>query len=142
MIYTSLTKKAMKIAYEAHRDAVDKGGTPYIFHPLHLAESMTTQEETAAAILHDVLEDTPLTEESLREMGIPENVIETVVVLTKSPNEDYLNYIKRVNQHPVAKKVKQADLLHNCDTTRLDCIDDECRQRLERYKKAIEILSK
>ena len=40
MIYTHLTKKALKIAFEAHKDQLDKSGLPYVFHPFHLAEQM------------------------------------------------------------------------------------------------------
>ena len=58
MIYTALTKKALKLCFEAHRDQTDKSGMPYVFHPFHLAEQMHTEETVIAALLHDVAEDT------------------------------------------------------------------------------------
>ena len=61
MIYSELTKKAMKLSFEAHKDQVDKGGMPYIYHPFHLAEQMNTEETVIVALLHDVVEDTAYT---------------------------------------------------------------------------------
>ena len=69
MIYTPLTKKAMRIAFEAHKDQFDKSGIPYIYHPIHLAEQMNDEVTTCVALLHDVVEDTDYTLEDLTEMG-------------------------------------------------------------------------
>ena len=77
MIYTELTKKAMRIAFDAHYGQTDRGNTPYICHPLHVADQMPDERTTTAAILHDVLEDTELTAEDLRREGIPEDIILT-----------------------------------------------------------------
>ena len=54
MIYTALTKKAMKVAYEAHHGQTDRSGTPYIFHPFHVAEQMDDELSVCTALLHDV----------------------------------------------------------------------------------------
>ena len=59
MIYTPLTKRALAIAYDAHAGQLDRSGLPYVFHPFHLAEEMEDEVSTAAALLHDVAEDTP-----------------------------------------------------------------------------------
>ena len=61
MIYTNLTNKAMRIAYNAHNGQLDKSDVPYIFHPFHLAEQMKTEHEVIVALLHDVVEDTDVT---------------------------------------------------------------------------------
>lgn len=61
MIYTTLTNKAMRLAYAAHQGQTDKSGQPYIFHPYHLAEQMTDEVSVCVALLHDVVEDTDLT---------------------------------------------------------------------------------
>ena len=66
MIYTPLTNKAMKLAYRAHHGQTDKCGQPYIFHPYHLAEQMKEEVTVCAALLHDVVEDTPVTIEQLK----------------------------------------------------------------------------
>ena len=65
MIYTDLTKQAMKLCFAAHKDQTDRSGLPYVFHPFHLAEQMPDEESTVVALLHDVVEDTPYTLEDL-----------------------------------------------------------------------------
>ena len=82
MIYTPMTKKAMKLAYQAHMGQVDKGGVPYVFHPLHLAEGMRTEESVTVALLHDVVEDTPITLADLAKEGFPHQVLEALEVLS------------------------------------------------------------
>ena len=69
MIYTGLTKKALKLCFEAHKEQVDKSGMPYVFHPFHLAEQMTDEATTVVALLHDVVEDTDITFEELKKQG-------------------------------------------------------------------------
>ena len=142
MIYTPLTKKAMKLAYEMHKDQTDKSGMPYIFHPFHLAEQMTTEETAAVALLHDVVEDTGCTLRDLAEMGFPQAVTDALALLTHDPSVPYLGYVERIKGNPIAKAVKLADLRHNSDFTRLDSVTDEDRRRVEKYRRAIEILTK
>ena len=142
MIYTPVTKKAMKIAFEAHSGMTDKCGLPYIMHPLHLAESMTDETTTAVALLHDVIEDTDITAQMLLEMGMPEEVVNGVLAMTHGENEDYFEYVARVKKNPYALKVKIADLEHNSDLTRLDNVTDKDIQRVEKYRKALEFLKK
>ena len=74
MLYTPLTKKALKLAYAAHAGQVDKAGMPYIFHPYEVALQVQAEEEVCAALLHDVVEDTDWTMEDLRAAGFPETV--------------------------------------------------------------------
>ena len=74
MIYTALTKKAMKVAYEAHHGQTDRSGTPYIFHPFHVAEQMDDELSVCTALLHDVVEDTEITFEDLTG-EFPEEVV-------------------------------------------------------------------
>lgn len=140
MIYTPLTKKAANIAYEAHMHQHDKSGMPYIFHPIHLAETMPDELTTAAALLHDVLEDTQMTAEDLNNSGIPKEVIAAVQLLTRTNGEDYFEYVKKLKDNPIARTVKIADLKHNSDTSRLDDISPKALARLEKYKKALEML--
>ncbi|MBR1747379.1 MAG: HD domain-containing protein [Clostridia bacterium] len=132
MIYTEMTQKAMKIAYEAHLGQYDKGGVPYIFHPTHLAEQMETEATATAALLHDVVEDTPLTIEDLRRAGISEEVLTAVELLTHKKDTDYFEYVRAIKKNPVARAVKIADLRHNTDPTRL-CDDEHIRFKTERY---------
>lgn len=121
MIYTELTVKASKIAYEAHHGQVDKIGMPYILHPLHLAEQMDDEVSVCVALLHDVVEDTDVTIEDL-EKEFPEEVIRPLTLLTHPEGEPYMDYINRVITDPVAKKIKIADMTHNMNEQRADLL--------------------
>ena len=140
MLYTELTKKAMKIAFEAHKEQVDKSGLPYIFHPFHLAEQMRTEETVCAALLHDVAEDTDVTLEDLRAQGFPERVIGALALLTHDDAMSYMEYVTQIKENPRARAVKLADLCHNSDLTRLDHVDEKAKERVEKYKVAIALL--
>ena len=140
MIYTRATKRAMQICFEAHKDQLDKSGIPYVFHPIHLAEQMQDENTTVVALLHDVMEDTPYTLEDLREEGFSEEVLEALVLLTHQKSEDYLDYVRRIKDNPIAKAVKLAYLAHNSDLTRLDMVDEKAVERKNRYQEAQAIL--
>lgn len=136
MIYTSLTRLALKVSFEAHKNQVDHSGTPYVYHPYHLAEQMTDETTTCIALLHDVVEDTDITLVQLREMGFPDIVVEAVGVLTREHGVPYQEYIKRVKSNPLARIVKLADLEHNSDMSRLQEIDERSKSLAKRYEKA------
>ena len=142
MIYTKLTKTAMRIAFDAHKDQVDKTGLPYIFHPFHLAEQMTDEVTTCVALLHDVIEDTTVTFDDLAEKGFPAEVLDALRLLTHDPAVPYMDYVAEIKKNPVATTVKLADLRHNSDTTRLDVVDEKALQRVEKYAKAIDFLER
>lgn len=142
MIYTEMTKKALKLCYSAHNGQVDKSGMPYIFHPFHLAEQMEDENTVTVALLHDVIEDTEYTISDLEKMGFPREVIEALSLLTHDDNVPYMDYVEKIKGNEIARKVKLADLAHNSDTTRLDEINDKVIQRVEKYKNAIAILEK
>ena len=140
MIYTKMTKKAMKIAYKAHEGQMDKSGLPYIFHPIHVAEQMKDEFSTAAALLHDVVEDTGITLSELEKEGFPEEVLTAVRLLTRDGETAYLDYIREVKTNDIATAVKLADIAHNSDVNRLDKVTKEDKERLELYAQAMEIL--
>ena len=137
MINTKLTRLASKIAYKAHDGQVDKAGVPYIFHPIHIAEQMDTEESCIVALLHDVVEDSDITIDYLSKY-FSEEVMAALKILTK--NDDYVEYIKRVKTNKLATKVKLKDLKHNSDLTRLDIVTDEDRERSTKYINAIRYL--
>ena len=143
MLYTELTNKAMRIAYAAHHGQVDKCGIPYIFHPIALAQTMDDEVSCCAALLHDVVEDTAITMEEL-EKEFPSEVIEVLRLLTHDDGEEYYAYVRRIKAHPIARKVKLADLAHNSDQSR--CIGSGIPQETldrwqEKYDKARKILT-
>ncbi|MBQ3055767.1 MAG: HD domain-containing protein [Oscillospiraceae bacterium] len=140
MLYTALTKKAMRIAFDAHKDQTDKNGMPYLYHPIHLAEQMTDEAEICVALLHDVAEDTDITLDDLAREFPPE-IIEALTLMTHDDATDYFDYVRAIKKNPIARAVKLADLAHNSDLTRLDVVTDAARARGEKYKTAIKILT-
>ena len=140
MVYTPLTKRAILFAFDAHRGQYDKSGLPYIAHPLHVAESMETEDECVVALLHDVLEDTDITIEDLTRIGISDRQIAALKLLCHDDSVSYLEYVQAIRVDQIARKVKLADLHHNSDLTRLNVITTQDIERVEKYKQAIEIL--
>lgn len=143
MIYTALTNRAMRIAYEAHAGQIDKCGTPYVFHPYHLAEQISDEITTCVALLHDVVEDTSVTFEDL-EREFPPEVTDALRLLTHDPAVPYRDYVDALVANPIARTVKRADLAHNLDETRFEgceLLDEaELSKRRERYHVALRIL--
>ena len=141
MIYTPMTRKAMKLAYDAHHGQLDKAGVPYVFHPLHLAESMTDETSCTVALLHDVVEDTSLTFEDLQAAGFPETVLAPLRLLTHAKEVPYMDYIHALKDDPVARRVKLADLAHNSDTSRLEVLPQGAAYKLELYRQSTALLT-
>lgn len=143
MIYTPLTNRALRIAYEAHAGQLDKCGIPYVFHPYHLAEQMPDEATTCAALLHDVVEDTDITLDELAR-SFPADVVDAVCLLTHEEGVPYLDYVRAIAAHPIACTVKRADLLHNLDDTRFagqtDVPKRDIARRREKYTAALAIL--
>lgn len=142
MIYTEMTIKAMKIAYEAHLGQLDYNDVPYIFHPYHLAEQMDDEVSCTIALLHDVVEDTRLTLSDLEQI-FPTQVVEIVRLLTHDENIDYFDYIREIKKNPIATKVKLEDLKHNSDESRSigsNLTQDQLLYWKTKYAKAKEIL--
>ena len=137
MIYTKLTKQAMKLCFAAHKNQLDKGGLPYVFHPFHLAEQMTDELTVTVALLHDVVEDTICTLDELQAMGYPAEVLEALRLLTHNPTVPYMAYVAAVKSNPIARAVKLADLRHNSDLSRLDAPDEAALARVRKYQAAI-----
>lgn len=143
MIYTPLTRKAIKLAYEAHCGQMDKSGIPYIFHPYHLAEQMTDEFTVCTALLHDVVEDTPVTLSDL-EKEFPREITEAVRLLTHDDSCSYFDYIREIRKNPVARAVKLEDLKHNSDSSRLaGCNPALVKKHMhlqQKYRQALRIL--
>lgn len=140
MLYTPLTKKALLLCFEKHKNQRDKSGMPYVFHLFCVAEMMGDEYCVCTALLHDILEDTDVTCDDLRDMGFPDEVVDAVFAMTHDDDTDYFEYIRGLKSNPIAKAVKTADLEHNSDLSRLDTITEKDIRRFEKYKKAIEIL--
>ena len=149
-------EKAIKIAVEAHTGQVDKGGNPYILHPLRVMLSLNSEEERIVGVLHDVVEDCEgWTWERLREQGCSDEIIEALKSVSKTPEEEkqfkkmddpnekldhYLEFIKRAKFNKIGRNVKAADIKDNLDISRIDDITESDINRLNRYKAALKML--
>lgn len=141
MLYTDLTKKAMRLAYKAHDGQYDKGGVPYVFHPFHVAEQMHGEYDICVALMHDVLEDTDYTIDDIRALGFPQDILDALVCITRDKSISYEDYILIVKTNEIATRVKLADLEHNSDTSRLPGDDTAYNNSLlDRYAKAKRVL--
>ena len=136
-------EKAIEIAVKAHAGQTDKAGAPYVLHPLRMMLRMRDPEAMMVAVLHDVVEDGPgWTFERLAKEGIPDAVIDAVAYVTKRPEEenDYEAFISRAAKHPVARRVKLADLEDNLDLGRIANPTPKDFARIEKYRKAHALL--
>jgi (p)ppGpp synthase/HD superfamily hydrolase len=127
---------AISLAVEAHRGQKDRAGAPYILHPLRMMFRVETDAEKIVAVLHDVVEDTGWTLDRLRAEGFPEDVVAAVDHLTRREGESYDEFVRRAAAHPVARRVKIADLEDNMDVRRTGTVTDEDTERLTRYHRA------
>lgn len=128
---------AIAIAVKAHAGQLDKGGEPYILHPLRIMLAMKTNEERIVAILHDVVEDSEVTFEKLLAEGFSQELVDAIRSVTRREGEEYENFILRAAANPIGRSVKLADLHDNCNIGRIICPTVSDLQRLEKYKKAI-----
>ena len=136
-------ERAIQIAVEAHAGVKDKGGKAYILHPISVMMRCETDEEKIVAILHDVVEDTDWTFGALREEGFAETIIEALKTVTKhSEDEDYDEFIQRSLKNEIGRKVKIADLKENLDVTRIGELTDKDIKRINKYKRALSVLTK
>jgi (p)ppGpp synthase/HD superfamily hydrolase len=134
-------EEAIRIALEAHRGQKDRAGAPYVLHPLRVMLRVRTDAERMAAVLHDVVEDTAWTLDDLRARGFPDEVLEAVDRLTRRPGEAYDALVERAAAHPVARRVKLADLEDNLDLRRLEAVSPGDLDRVGRYLRAWRRLS-
>ena len=134
--------RAIELAKQHHEGQTDKAGKPYIEHPLRVMNQVESEEEKIVAVLHDIVEDTDISLDDLRNEGFSEEVVSAVECLTKQDGENYDSYIERISFNPLAVKIKLADLEDNRDLTRLPQVTDKDLERLEKYDKALEKLTR
>ncbi len=140
MFYSPWVKKASVIAFDAHKDDVDKGGYPYVMHPFFLAFQMDEENAVCVALLHDVIEDhgDKYSFEKLKEEGFNEEIITALKLLTHDKAVPYMDYVKEIGKNELVRKVKIADLKHNSDASRLN---GNASKKYELYKRALEYLT-
>ena len=134
--------RAIELAKQHHEGQTDKAGKPYIEHPLRVMNQVESEEEKIVAVLHDIVEDTDISLDDLRNEGFSEEVVSAVECLTKQDGENYDSYIERISFNLLAVKIKLADLEDNRDLTRLPEVTDKDLERIEKYDKALEKLTR
>lgn len=140
-----MKEKTIEFIRRKHAGQVDKGGQPYHLHPMAVAELLppeSDEDEYLAALLHDVLEDTGVTESDLRDFGYSEKTIGIVKLLTRPSGVTYLDWIRQIaaSGNQGAIRVKLADNAHNSDPKRIAQLPSEQRSIVKRYEKSIRIL--
>ena len=127
--------RMLVLATNAHAGQFDRGGNPYILHPLKVMHYLKTTDEElmCMALGHDVVEDTGVTFQELREAGMSERVIEGIRSLTKMPGQTYEEYKQGVFANVDAMRVKMADLRHNTDIRRLKGVTEKDIARMAKY---------
>ena len=155
----STLQTAIKIAVTAHEEQTDKGGSPYILHPLRVMMALRTEEEMIVGVLHDVIEDCSdhgYTWDVLRREGFSDEVLTALASVTKTQEEEkeikslegearvnaYLNVVERAKNNPIGRRVKRADIFDNLNVNRIGTLTEKDLARLNQYKRAIEFLDR
>lgn len=133
-------ERAIIIAAQAHAGQFDKGGEPYILHPLRVMLRVTSERERIAAVLHDVPEDSAVTLADLAAEGFDADILAALDALTKRPGETRIEAAHRAAQNPIARVVKLADNAENSDLSRIAEPTDKDRARLAEYARVREVL--
>lgn len=130
-----LLNKMLVLATNRHAGQFDRGGNPYILHPLKVMYYLKSDDEElqCIALAHDLIEDTDTTFAELQDMGFTHRVIDGIKALTKMPGESYDDYKTRVKSNRDAVKVKMCDLRHNTDLRRLKGVTEKDMARMEKY---------
>ena len=129
--------RAIALAAQMHEGQFDKGGKPYILHPLAVMHMLQTEdvELQCIAVLHDVIEDTSADEWDLLDINMSDRVVSAVVALTKVYDQTYEDYKEVVFANRDAMRVKLCDLRHNSDLTRLKGVSEKDLTRVAKYAK-------
>lgn len=143
MTKEELLNAAIRIAQKAHRGQTDKYKAPYIAHVMRVMNHGKTLDEKIVGVLHDVVEDCPEYDLSyLKRQGFPEHIIFAISCLSKTnPDEPYDDFIKRIEQSPLAVAVKINDLTDNMDLKRVNRpLGEKDLKRFNKYLKAYRYL--
>jgi (p)ppGpp synthase/HD superfamily hydrolase len=139
----STLERAIAIAAEAHAGQVDWAGVSYVLHPLRMMLRVSSIDERIVAVLHDVCEDCPgWTFDRLRGEGFSNHIIEALQSVTKRDGEDYEAFVRRAAANPIGRAVKLADLHDNSDLSRISVPSERELRLIEKYRRAIELISR
>ncbi len=136
-----MLEKAIELANTIHKGQYDRGGTDYIKHLEYVASGFDSVDEKIVAYLHDAIEDTDLTVDYLFSLGFEKFIVEAILAITKVKDESYFDYLLRVKNNELARKVKISDIKHNMNLSRLKSVSEEDIKRVEKYKNALRFLT-
>jgi (p)ppGpp synthase/HD superfamily hydrolase len=136
----STLERAIALAAQAHAGQVDKGGAPYILHPLRVMLAQTSVAAMIVGVLHDVVEDTALSLQHLRDEGFTDGVVSGVDAVSRREGETYREFVLRAAAHPLGRPVKLADLADNSDLARFEEPTERDRSRAIHYRKFIALI--
>lgn len=137
-----MLEKAIEIAVEAHRGQIDKAGKIYILHPMRVMLCGKNEAEMIVGILHDTVEDTPVTIDMLRKEGFSEDVLSALQCVTKQKGEEYGHFIDRIMKNPLATQVKLYDIEDNMNRERIPYPTPKDEARFAKYEKYHSIIKK
>jgi (p)ppGpp synthase/HD superfamily hydrolase len=139
----STLERAIAIAAEAHAGQVDKGGAPYVLHPLRMMLQMSSIDERIVAVLHDVCEDCPGWRfDRLRREGFSARILAALRSVTTRDGEEYEDFVRRAAANPIGRRVKLADLIDNSDVSRIAVPSERDLQRIAKYRRAIDLIDR
>ena len=140
--FGELFDRALQIAIQAHREQKDKSGREYIMHSIRVAERCKNPRAKIVALLHDTIEDTGVTAEYLHSEGFPDEIVNSVLSVTKQDGETYDDFVRRAAEDAIGREVKIADLEDNMDIRRLQKITEDDVARFRKYLRAWQYLIK
>jgi len=137
----NLIEKALKVALNFHYGATDRANQPYILHCLRVMNSVPNEQDIViTAILHDIIEDTPISIKTLKKMGFSDDVLCAIDAISKRDEEEYMQYIARVCENSIAYQVKIADLKDNINVLRLEKVSSNDIKLVKKYHEAYKYL--
>ena len=134
-------ERAIEIAVAAHKGQQRKDGSPYVLHPLRLMMSVKSNDEKIVAVLHDAVEDTPVTFEQLQEEGFSDDVLKALRLVTHESEVSYVDYIAEIAKNRLARAVKLADLRDNGNIYEIPVLKSKDLERLGKYHDAFKTLT-
>ena len=138
---TANLERAIAIAAMAHEGQLDKGGAPYILHPLRVMLRLQGEAERIVAVLHDTVEDSSVSFDDLLAEGYSSTIVDALRSVTRIEGESYDDFVERAGRNRIGRAVKLADLAENSDLSRIPNPGADDLARLEKYRRASAYLS-
>lgn len=136
--------EAINLVADHFRGVTDKSGSPYVLHCIRVMMSVESLDAKMVAVMHDLIEDTPMTLEQLRTKGFSDQVLDGVDLVTHRADVSYSDYIVAIKNNSIATQVKLADLKDNTSLNRTlyreKSSDKDC-VRIQKYLLSYQFLT-